>query len=66
LNLFFIPRYGIIGAAITSSISYFLMFMIMLIYLIRFRHTTFKSLLFPSFSEICNLFKGKGILRKCK
>ncbi|MFB0527753.1 MAG: polysaccharide biosynthesis C-terminal domain-containing protein [bacterium] len=64
LNLFFIPQWGEIGAAITSSISYFVMFMIMLIYLIRFRHTTFKSLLFPSFSEIWNLFKYRRTLRK--
>jgi len=64
LNLFFIPQWGEIGAAITSSISYFVMFMIVLIYLIRFRHTTFKSLLFPSFSEIWNLFKYRRTLRK--
>jgi len=64
LNLFFIPRYGIIGAAIASSISYFIMFMMILIYLIRFTHTTLRSLLSPSFSEIWNLFKNKRILRK--
>jgi len=57
LNLLFIPRYGIIGAAITSSISYFVMFIILLIYLVKFTHSTIKEFLIPDRKEINVLLK---------
>jgi len=52
LNLLFIPRHGITGAAITSSISYFVMFIILLIYSIKFTHSTIKEFLVPDRKEI--------------
>jgi O-antigen/teichoic acid export membrane protein len=57
LNLLFIPRYGVTGAAITSSISYFVMFIILLRYSIKFTHSTIKEFLVPDRKEINVLLK---------
>ncbi len=45
LNLLFIPRYGITGAAITSSISYFVMFFMVLIYSVKIMHSRVEKFL---------------------
>jgi len=57
LNLLFIPRYGITGAAITSSISYFVMFIIVLIYSMKITHSKIEKFLIPSSGEIKILFQ---------
>lgn len=57
LNLLFIPRYGVTGAAITSSISYFVMFIIVLIYSVRIMHSRVEKFLIPSSGEIRILFQ---------
>jgi O-antigen/teichoic acid export membrane protein len=64
LNLLFIPRYGITGAAITSSVSYFVMFIIVLSYSVKIMHSRAEKFLIPSFAEIRLLFQeGRKKLR---
>jgi len=59
LNILFIPRYGIIGAAITSSISYFVMFIIVLVSIARFTDSSIWRFLSPGYAEIRALFQRK-------
>jgi O-antigen/teichoic acid export membrane protein len=59
LNLLFIPRWGIIGAAITSSISYFVMFVIVLRYLLRTTRAPAKKFLILGRAEFRSFCKKK-------
>ncbi len=52
LNLLLIPRYGIIGAAVATSISYSLNFMILLAAFTRLTGVSLFSFLIPSIADV--------------
>ncbi len=52
LNIIFIPAYGIIAAALTSLIAYFVTFVLHYIYLQKYKATSLFSILIPVKHEI--------------
>lgn len=57
LNLIYIPLYGIIAAAVTSLIGYFLTFVLHYIYLQKYSKTPLSVILIPKKEEIKELIK---------
>jgi len=55
LNIIFIPRYGIIAAALTSLIGYFLTFILHYLYLQKYSKTFLSTILITNKQEIRNL-----------
>jgi len=58
LNIVYIPKYGIIAAAFTSLIGYFLTFVLHYIYLQKYSKTFLSMILIPKKQEIKNLIKN--------
>jgi O-antigen/teichoic acid export membrane protein len=52
LNILFIPYYGIVVAAWTSLLAYFLNFLLHYFYFQKYRKTSLKEIIIPSFDEI--------------
>ena len=57
LCILMIPKYGIVGASIASSISYFLYSAIMIYKFLNTTKITFLKLIFPTKSDFQNLKK---------
>jgi len=57
LNIIFIPRYGIIAAALTSLLGYGLTFILHYIYLQRYAKVSFSEMSIPKIKEILNHLK---------
>jgi O-antigen/teichoic acid export membrane protein len=58
LNLIYIPRFGIIAAALSSLFVYFLTFVFYFILLQSYQHIKIKEILIPSRQELI-LLKNK-------
>ncbi|MFC1806778.1 polysaccharide biosynthesis C-terminal domain-containing protein [Candidatus Omnitrophota bacterium] len=64
LNLIFIPRYGVTGAAITSSLAYGLMAILTIWYFIRLTGTSLRDAVLIKGNEIIGLFNKLRISHK--
>jgi O-antigen/teichoic acid export membrane protein len=60
LNIIYIPRYGIIAAALTSLSAYFVTFVLHYLYLQRFGKVSFLKILVPPKSEILGQLRKKA------
>ena len=58
LNMLYIPKYGMVVAALTSLIAYFLSFILHYIYLQRYAKVSFSKILVPKLNEVLNLLKS--------
>jgi len=57
LDILLIPKYGIIGAATATSISYFFLFMVLLVYLLVKEKINFFSLFIIKKSDLLSIFQ---------
>jgi O-antigen/teichoic acid export membrane protein len=56
-DVLLIPKYGIIGAAAATSISYFLLFTVLLYYLVRKEELTFSEIFIVRKDDFVQLFQ---------
>ncbi len=67
LNLILIPRLGINGAALSSTVAYSFSTICLLVYLIRLTHSSYRDILLFRFSDWAIVFKQwPSIFRKIK
>ena len=57
LNWFYIPKYGMIAAALNSTLSYTLMFLINLLYFLKTEEQSLSRMFLPSKNDITNQLK---------
>jgi len=57
LNLFLIPPYGAAGAAIASSLSYFLICVMILTFTLKFTNSSIQQFLLPKINDLIEMIK---------